>query len=137
MESLVLPVSLNLTKSILSKLIPKSLSSNNHKKAIITDFMAYARKVPIRKQNVKTYNYLTYLWKTFISLSVTCNHVDIVFDAYNEQSMECGKRRERTTVEGNEAIVTRYDQPVLVEMIDSDLFQQAKSHFNDSYHGGL
>ena len=102
---------------MVSKPIPSSLPSTNHQRAIIIDFMAYARKVPIKKQNLKTYNdFFTCLWKTFISLSETCNRVDIVFDVYNEQSIKGSDRRRRTKVEGIETIITGFDQPLPVEL---------------------
>ena len=102
---------------MVSKPIPSYLPSTNHQRAIIIDFMAYARKVPIKKQNLKTYNdFFTCLWKTFISLSETCNRVDIVFDVYNEQSIKGSERRRRTKVEGIETIITGFDQPLPVEL---------------------
>ena len=104
-------------KTMVSKPIPTSLPSTNHQRAIIIDFMAYARKVPIKKQNLKTYNdFFTCLWKTFISLSETCNRVDIVFDVYNEQSIKGSERRRRTKVDGIETIITGFDQPLPVEL---------------------
>ena len=100
---------------MVSKPIPSSMPSTNHQRAVIIDFMAYARKVPIKKQNPETYNdFFTCLWKTFISLSETCNRVDIVF-VYNEQSIKGSKRRRRTKVEGIKAI-TSFDQPLPVEL---------------------
>lgn len=43
-------------KTMVSKPIPNSLSLNNHETAIINDFMGYARKILIEKQNLKIYN---------------------------------------------------------------------------------
>ena len=84
-------------KSLISKQqIPPSLPSTNHQRAIVIDFMAYARKVPIKKQNLKTYHdFVTSLWKTFQSLSETCSRIDIVFDLYNEQSIKASERSRR------------------------------------------
>ena len=79
--------------------------------------MAYARKVPIKKQNLKTYNdFFTCLWKTFICLSEICNRVDIAFGVYNEQSIKGSECRRRTKVEGIETIITGFDQPLPVEL---------------------
>ena len=60
-----------------------------------------------------------------------------MFDTYNELSIKCSECRERTRVEGIETIITSYDQTILVEMIDSDLCQKARSHLNNSFHSGL
>ena len=134
MESEITPISFYLTKdglirkpnkseftkelkTVLSKPIPTSLPSTNHQRAIIINFMAYARKVPIKKQYLKTYNdFFTSLWRTFISLSGTCNRVDIVFDVYKEHSIKCSERRRRTKVEGIETMITDFDQPLPVEI---------------------
>ena len=50
-SKLILELTSMITKNILMHLPP----TNHHRNAII-NFMAYARKVPIKKQNLKTYN---------------------------------------------------------------------------------
>ena len=97
----------NELKAMLTKPIPKHLPTTTDRRAIIIDFMAYARKVPIKKQCLKTYNdFFTSLWSTFASLSETCNRVDIVFDVYNENSVKASERSRRIKKEGNETILS-------------------------------
>ena len=72
-------------KSLIKKNIPTHLSPTNHHKNVIIDFMAYTRKVPIKKQNLETYNdFFISLWNTFSFLFKSCNRVDIVFDVYKQ-----------------------------------------------------
>ena len=40
-------------KSMITKNIPTHLPPTNHHKNVIINFMAYARKVPVKKQNLK------------------------------------------------------------------------------------
>ena len=68
---------------------------------VIIDFMAYARKVLIKKPNLKTYNtFFISLWSTSSFLFKSCNQVDIIFDVYKENSIKASEQRWRTTVEG-------------------------------------
>ena len=63
--------------------------------------MAYARKVLIKKPNLKTHNNIFIsLWSTFSFLFKSCNRVDIVFDEYKERSIKASEPERRTTVEG-------------------------------------
>ena len=79
--------------------------------------MAYAIKVPIKKQNLKTYrDFVTSLWKTFQSLSETCSRIDIVFDLYNEQSIKASERSRRNKVKGIETYISGIDQPLPIEI---------------------
>ena len=79
--------------------------------------MAYARKVPIKKQNLKTYNdFFISLWSTFSFLFKSCNQVDIVFDVYKENSIKACERRPKTTGEGIETIISDFGQALSVEI---------------------
>ena len=81
-------------KSMITKNIPMNLPPTNHHKNVIIDFMAYARKVPIKKQDLKTYDdFFISLWSTFSFLFKSCNQVDIVFDVYKENSIKPCERR--------------------------------------------
>ena len=76
-------------KSMITKYIPTHLPPTSHHRNVIIDFMAYARKVSIKKQNLKTYNdFFSSLWSTFSFLFKSCNRVDIVFDVYKENSIK-------------------------------------------------
>ena len=79
--------------------------------------MAYARKLSIKKQNLKTYNdFFICLWSTFSFLFKSRNQVDIVFDVYREKTIKESERRWRTTGEGIETIISGFDQPPPVEI---------------------
>ena len=54
-------------KSMITKSIPTYLPPTNHHRNVIIDFMAYARKLPTKKQDLKTYD------DFFISLRSTFN----------------------------------------------------------------
>ena len=63
--------------------------------------MACARKVLIKKPNLKTYKiFFVCLWSTFSFLFKSCNRLDIVFDVYKENSIKASERKRQTTVEG-------------------------------------
>ena len=103
-------------KSVITKNIPTHFPPTNHRNVII-DFMAYARKVPIKKENLKTYNdFFISLRSTFSFLFKTCNRVDIFFDVYKESSIKTFERRRRTTCEGIETIISDFGQPLPVEI---------------------
>ena len=90
--------------------------TDHHRNEII-DFMAYARKLSIKKQNLKTYNdFFICLWSTFSFLFKSRNQVDIVFDVYREKTIKESERRWRTTGEGIETIISGFDQPPPVEI---------------------
>ena len=104
-------------KSVITKNIPTDFPPTNHHRNVIIDFIAYARKVPIKRQNLKTYNdFFTSLWSTFSFFFKSCNRVDIVFDVYKENSIKTFERRLTTTSEGIETIISDFGQPLPVEI---------------------
>ena len=88
----------------------------DHHRNVIIDFMAYARKLSIKKQNLKTYDFFISLWSTFSFLFKSRNQLDIVFDVYREKTIKESERRWRTTGEGIETIISGFDQPPPVEI---------------------
>ena len=97
-------------KSMIIKNIPPHLPPTDHHRNVIIDFMAYARKISIKKQNLETYNhFFISLWSTFSFLFKSCNRVDIVFDVYKENSIKASERRRRTTREGIRTIISGFD----------------------------
>ena len=67
---------------------------------VVVDFMAYAWKVGTKKMNLITYeDFFKGLWKTFSSLSIGCNRMDIVFDSYFEQSIKHAEWSRRSKLE--------------------------------------
>ena len=94
-----------------------SLPLTDHRRAVVIDFMGYARKVPVKKQNLKTYrDFVVHLWNTFQSLSETCSCIDIVFDLYLDQSIKAGEHSRRTKIEGIETYISNIDQPLPIEI---------------------
>ena len=70
-------------KNLLGESCPATVpeSEERLKAMVVIDFMAYAREVATKKMNLITYEYFFKgLWKTFSSLSIGCNRMDIVFD---------------------------------------------------------
>ena len=77
-------------KNLLGESCPTTVpeSEERLKAMVVIDFMAYARKVTTKKMNLITYeDFFKVLWKTFSSLSIGCNRMDIVCDLYLEQSI--------------------------------------------------
>ena len=61
-------------KSMITKNIPTRLPPTNHQRNVIINFMLYARKAPIKKKNLKTYNgFFISPWSTFSFLFKLCN----------------------------------------------------------------
>ena len=54
------------------------------KKAMVAvDFMAYAKKVPVKKTKLKTYGDIAkHLWNTFKNLTNSYATIDIIFGLY-------------------------------------------------------
>ena len=68
-------------KNLLEEPCPNNVHETSLKIAIVIDFMAYARKVPIKKMNLVCYEDLfgTFWKKTFSSLSKGCTSIDFCF----------------------------------------------------------
>ena len=104
-------------KSKMTEKVPTTLPETNHPRVIIIDFMAFARKVPVKKKKLNSYNDLfDSLWNTFNTLATSCERIDIVFDVYVEHSVKASERRRRATVEGIETMISTFDQILPVEM---------------------
>ena len=84
-------------KSMMPEKAPTTLPQTNHQRAIIIDFMAYARKVPTKKLKLGTYNdFYNNLRKRFTSLATSCRRIDIIFDVYIDHSVKASEQRGRT-----------------------------------------
>lgn len=106
-----------LKKQIPKKEILKSLPSTENQRAIVIDFMAYARKVPVIKQKLKTYrDFMTHIWNSFQSISATCTRIDIIFDLYHDQSIKASERKRRAKNDGIVTFITNLNQPLPIEM---------------------
>ena len=87
-------------KNLLEQPCPTNVPETTFKTAIVIDFMAYARKVPINKMNLVCYEDLFgALWKTFSSLSKGCTRIDIVSDLNLQQSIKQGERIQKGKLE--------------------------------------
>ena len=108
----------NELKKSLTGTYPSSIPPKNElQKMIAIDFMAYAWKVPVKKQKLSTFQDLVKaLWSTFTALSVTCNRIDIVFNLYKKNSIKSHERSRRSEDKGIPTTVGRLDQPLPVEM---------------------
>ena len=99
------------------KNIPTHLPPTNYHRNKIIDFMAYARKVLTKKENLRTYNnFFISLWSMFSFLFELYNWLDTAFDVYKENSIKTNQQRRKTTVEGIETIISGFDQPLPVEI---------------------
>ena len=91
--------------------------SKRIKTAIVIDFMAYARRVLVKKFKLNTYEYLfNNVWKTLCYLSRDCCRIDIVFDLYLKDSVKQYERERRSKADPTNTVIRRSDQPLPVEM---------------------
>ena len=96
---------------MITKNTPTHLPPTGHRRHVIIDFIAYARKVSIKKQNLKTYNdFFISLWSTFTLLFKSCNRIDIALNVYKENSIKASEQRRRTTVEGIETTINNHKE---------------------------
>ena len=97
--------------------IPSEVSGAEIPSALIIDFMAYCRKVPIKKLLLKTYEDLArHLWGTFQGLSTTSQRIDIIFDLYLDRSIKQGERNRRSKEGVVETTILQLNQALPVEM---------------------
>ena len=88
---------------------------------VVVDFMGYARKVPIKKLNLRTYHdFANHMWNTINKLSFNAARIDIVFDLYILQSIKQDERNrrggKRGGIEGISTMVTCPDQQLPIDM---------------------
>ena len=106
-------------KYLLGKSCPATVpeSKERLKAMVVIDFMVYARKVTTKKMNLITYkDFFKVLWKTFSSLYIGCNCMDIVFDLYLEQSIKQSERSKRSKLEPIDTNISSNRQQLPVEM---------------------
>ena len=81
------------------------------------DFMAYARKVPVKKANLRTYeDFIKNLWNTFTHIAKNSNRIDIIFDLYLEGSIKQNERDRRKKSTPINVTISSTDQTLPVEM---------------------
>ena len=96
--------------------IPEVVAATQDPSVIVFDFMAYSRKVPVKKLNLRTYEDLSKnLWATFQRLSSNSKRIDIVFDIYLDGSIK-QQERSRRGKEHVETTISSFNQTLPVEM---------------------
>ena len=108
------------------------------KQMIAIDCMGYTRKIPVKKQKLKTFHDLfKSLWSTFKNLSVTCSRMDIVFDLYTESSIKSLERDCRSKVKGITTNIYRWISLFLSKCTSFGLCLRIKFLFNRYSSSGL
>ena len=97
--------------------IPNDVPSSAADSVIIFDFMAFSRKVPVKKIKLQTFEDLfKHLFATFKRLSAGCQRIDIVFDIYLDSSIKQHERKRRSEKhQSTETIITSIEQALPVE----------------------
>ena len=84
---------------------------------LVIGFMAYCRKVPIKKLCLNTYvDFFKHLLSTFQSIFETSQRIDIVFDLYLDQSIKQGERNRRENKDCIENTIKSANQTLPIEM---------------------
>ena len=97
--------------------IPVEVPSTHIPSAILFDFMAYCRKVPVKKLHLKTYEDLVkHLWSTFNHLSRNRGRLDIVFGLYLDQSIKQQERSRRAEAQIIETTISNIKQSLPIEI---------------------
>ena len=103
-------------KCLKEKSISKVPLSDN-KCMIVIDFMSYARKVPVKKLKLKSFqDFAMHLWGTFSNLSKDCDRTDIVFDLYLPHSIKQHERNRRIKIAGINTNISGSEQPLPIDM---------------------
>ena len=125
------------------KLIPTCPSnvptSPDMESMVVVDFMGYARKVPIKKLNLRPYHdFANHMWNTINKLSFNAARIDIVFDLHILQSIKQDERNRRGGIEGISTIITFPDQQLPIDM-DMFFIKWLTEHYSGNqplYFGG-
>ena len=87
-------------KELLTNKCLSELPMCSKKAMVVLDFMAYVRKVPVKKAKLKTYGDMTkHLWNTFTKLASDYAKIDIVFDLYTTFSIKETEQNRKNAVE--------------------------------------
>ena len=71
---------------------------NDSEEVTVIDFMAYARKIPLKTIQLKLFEeFAKHLLDIFLSISWHSQRVDIIFDVYVEDSIKAFEENRRTT----------------------------------------
>ena len=73
--------------------------------AFIIEFMAYSRKIAVKKSKLETYGDMAeYLLKLFLSLGAASSEIHIIFDNYFDDSIKNYERFGRSTSGGKKKV---------------------------------
>ena len=87
-------------KELLTNKCLSELPMCSKKAMVVLDFMAYVRKVPVKKAKLKTYGDMTkHLRNTFTKLASDYAKIDIVFDLYTTFSIKETEQNRKNAVE--------------------------------------
>ena len=90
---------------------PEMVPTDRKQSMTVFDFMGYCRKVPIKRDELKTYADLAnHLWITFTFLSKNHSIIDIVFDLYLDASIKEEERLRRSKDKAIEVNISSYHQ---------------------------
>ena len=104
-------------KNMIEKECQSTVPESNLKSIIVIDFMAYARKIPTKKMNLKTYkDFYNVLWNTFSNLLKSPSRIDIIFDLYLQQSIKEDERSRRSKNEPIDTKIMSLQQQLPIEM---------------------
>ena len=124
-------------KSKITKNIPTHLPPTNHPRNVIMDFMAYARKVPIKMQNLKTYNnFFISLWSTISFLFKSCNGWILFLICTKKTTSKEVNEDEEQQVKAYKQLFQILINLYLWKLIDSGLYQRIRQHYNNSSQTG-
>ena len=85
----------------LKTFLPGNIPTSLPEQSCLRAFMGYARKVPVKTQNLKTFlDLVKTLWKTLLSISSSCSRLDMLFDLCQNNSIKGSERNRR---KGNDA----------------------------------
>lgn len=92
--------------------LPQSL-----RKATVVDFMAFARKIPIKSMKIKTYGeFAEIIWKSICQACHNSERIDIILDIYKESSVKGFERSRRSKKQPIEYGVPKDTTPLPVDI---------------------
>jgi len=84
--------------------------------AIVIDFMAHARKIPVKQKLKTSGDMAAHLWKTLCAISSTCKGIDVVFHIYQAGGLKDFERIRISIVDVIEVSMNRTDTLLPVDM---------------------
>ena len=88
------------------------------KEVTVIDFMAYARKIPLKSLQLKSFaDFANHLQEVFLSISRNSQRLDIIFDVYVDDSIKAFERNRRSSgTEPIEIEISHDSTPIPVDM---------------------